>query len=103
MVRQVAAAAASVVALAHAGHIRIAYSDVSSVGSSGNSGTDDITFSGRDWNYVTDQTAPPNGESVNRFVGGDLYYYGEGFVQHPGDRCTGSGKPAWPRSATSPR
>jgi hypothetical protein len=84
MVRQVAAA--SGVALPHAGHIRITYSDVSSVDPSDHSaGTDDITFSGRDWNYVTDQSAPPNGQSINRFVGGDLYYYGEGFVQHPGD------------------
>jgi hypothetical protein len=72
--------------LGQAGHIRITYSDVSSVDPSDDSaGTDDITFSGRDWNYVTDQTAPPNGQSINRFVGGDLYYYGNGFVQHPGD------------------
>src|SRR5205085_1437834 len=37
------------------------------------------------WNYVSDQTAPPNGRSVNRFAGGRLYYYGRGFVMHPGD------------------
>jgi hypothetical protein len=79
-------ATASGVALAHTGHLRITYSDSGSGG--GEAGTDDITFSGKDWNYVTDQTAPPNGSSVNRFVGGRLYYYGRGFVGpnwHPGD------------------
>jgi hypothetical protein len=66
--------------------MRITYSDVSSLDPGDHSaGADDITFSGRDWNHVTDQTAPPNGTSVNRFVGGRLYYYGPGFVQHPGD------------------
>jgi hypothetical protein len=84
MVRQFAAASGT--ALAHSGHMRITYSDTSSLdpGDHG-AGTDDITFSGRDWNYVTDQSAPPNGRSVNRFAGGRLYYYGPGFVQHPGD------------------
>jgi hypothetical protein len=84
MVRQVAAA--SETALAHSGHLRITYSVVSSLapGSRG-AGTDDITFSGRNWNYVSDQTAPPNGRSVNRFAGGRLYNYGPGFVRHPGD------------------
>jgi hypothetical protein len=79
-------AAASGVALAHVGHLRITYSDSGSGGRA--AGTDDITFSGQDWNYVTNQTAPPNGSSVNRFVGGRLYYYGRGFVGpnwHPGD------------------
>lgn len=84
MVRQVAAASGS--ALAHAGHLRISYSDVSSLdpGSRG-AGTDDITFAGKNWNYVSDQTAPPNGRSINRFVSGRLYYYGRGFLRHPGD------------------
>ncbi len=83
MVRQVAAASGA--ALARAGHVRIAYSDISSLdqGSRG-AGTDDITFSGKDWNYASDQTAPPNGRSVNRFVGGRLYYHGRGFERHPG-------------------
>jgi len=73
-------------ALAHSGHLRITYSNVSSLApGSGGAGTDDVTFSGRDWNYVSDQTAPPNGRSVNRFAGGRLYYYGPGFVRHPGD------------------
>jgi len=84
MVRQVAAA--SGIALAHSGHMRITYSNVSSLApDSRGAGTDDITFSGRDWNYSSDQTAPPNGTSVNRFVGGRLYYYGPGFVRHAGD------------------
>jgi hypothetical protein len=87
MVRQVAAASGT--ALAHSGHLRITYSNVSSLapGSRG-AGTDDITFSGRNWNYVSDQTAPPNGRSVNRFAGGRLYYYGPGFVRHAGDPLT---------------
>src|SRR6266702_4770211 len=46
-------AAGSGTALAHSGHVRITYSDVSSLDPSGRSaGTDDITFSGKDWNYV---------------------------------------------------
>ena len=69
-------AAASGTALAHSGHVRITYSDVSSLDPSGRSaGTDDITFSGKDWNYVRDQTAPPNGRTINRVVGGQAYYY----------------------------
>jgi hypothetical protein len=84
MVRQVAAASGT--ALAHSGHLRIMYSNESSLNPGGRgAGTDDITFSGRDWNYVSDQTAPPNGRSVNRFAGGRLYYYGPGFVRHAGD------------------
>jgi hypothetical protein len=84
MVRQFAAASGT--ALTHTGHMRITYSDTSSLDPGDRSaGTDDITFSGRNWNHVTDQSAPPNGSSVNRFTGGRLYYYGAGFVQHPGD------------------
>jgi hypothetical protein len=87
MVRQVAAASGT--ALAHSGHMRITYSNVSSLApDSSGAGTDDITFSGRDWTYAMDQTAPPNGTSVNRFVGGRLYYYGAGFVRHAGDPLT---------------
>jgi hypothetical protein len=87
MVRQVAAASGT--ALAHSGHMRITYSNVSSLApDSRGAGTDDITFSGRDWNYSSDQTAPPNGTSVNRFTGGRLYYYGPGFVRHAGDPLT---------------
>lgn len=95
MVRQVAAASGS--ALAHAGHVRITYSDISSLdpGSRG-AGTDDIMFSGKNWDYVSDQTAPPNGRSINRFVGGRLYYYGTGFARHP------DGRPHWYRE-TNPR
>jgi hypothetical protein len=74
MVRQVAVA--SGIALAHSGHVRITYSGVSSLDPSGRSaGTDDITFSGEDWNDVSDQTAPPNGRTINRVVGGQAYYY----------------------------
>jgi hypothetical protein len=85
MVRQVAAASGT--ALAHAGHLRIVYSDISSLDPAGRSaGTDDITFSGKDWNDISDQTAPPNGTSINRFVGGRLYYHGRGFERNPGSR-----------------
>jgi hypothetical protein len=74
MVRQVAAASGT--ALAHSGHVRITYSDMSSLDpSSRSAGTDDITFTGKDWNYVTDQTAPPNGRTINRVVGNQAYYY----------------------------
>ena len=38
-------------------------------------GTADIRFSGKNWNYVLDQTAPPNGKTINRVVGGRLYYH----------------------------
>ena len=94
MVRQVAAASGT--ALAHSGHIRITYSDVSSLDpGDGGAGTDDITFSGSDWDYAIDQTAPPNGMSVNRFVGGRLYYYGQGFVRHPGDPLSWFSALAW--------
>src|SRR6266581_4834459 len=73
-VRQVAAASGT--ALAHSGHVRITYSDISSLDPGGRSaGTDDITFAGKDWNYVSDQTAPPNGRTINRVVGGQAYYY----------------------------
>jgi hypothetical protein len=79
MVRKVAAASGT--ALAHSGHVRITYSDISSLDSSGRSaGTDDITFSGKDWSYVSDQTAPPNGRTINRVVGGQAYYYLTGKV-----------------------
>ncbi len=102
MVRQFAAASGT--ALTHTGHMRITYSDTSSLdpGDHG-AGTDDITFSGRDWNDVTDQSAPPNGSSVNRFAGGRLYYYGPGFVQHPGDplRWLRETNPAEIRAVTS--
>ncbi len=74
MVRQVATASGT--ALAHSGQVRITYSDMSSLDPSGRSaGTDDITFSGKAWNYVSNQTAPPNGRTINRVVGGQAYYY----------------------------
>jgi hypothetical protein len=82
MVRQVAVA--SRIAISHAGHVRIRYSVVSSLDRGRGAGTDDITFSGKNWNYVSDQTAPPNGRSINRFVGGRLYYFGQGFARHRG-------------------
>lgn len=82
MVRQVATASGT--ALAHAGHLRITYSDVASTGGR-DAGTEDLTFSHKDWNDAFDQTSPPNGRFVNRYVGGHLYYYGEGFERHRGD------------------
>ncbi len=60
MVRHVAAASSA--ALAKAGHVRIAYKSTTD-GELDAAGTDDITFSGKNYNYVIDQTTPPNGKA----------------------------------------
>jgi hypothetical protein len=73
MVRQVATASGT--ALAHSGHVRITYWDDSSLyPGSREAGTDEITFSGKDWNDISYMTAPPNGRAINRVVGGQYYF-----------------------------
>lgn len=82
MVRRFAAASGT--ALAQAGHLRITYSDVGSLGGR-DAGTEDLTFNHKNWNDAFDQTSPPSLWAVNRYVGGHLYYYGPGFERHRGD------------------
>jgi len=81
MIRHIAAA--SSVVLAKAGHVRITYKGTTD-GKVDAAGTDDITFSGKNFNDVSDQTKPPNGRSINRVVNGQFYEYGRGFTRrHP--------------------
>ena len=79
MVRQVASASRS--ALALSGRATISYTS-SQNGAPQDSGTDIITFSGRNWNDVISQTSPGAGgrrghtqTAINRIVNGQLYLY----------------------------
>jgi hypothetical protein len=75
MVRQVARA--SRIALAHSGHAVISYRDTLG-GRLNSSGTEDITFSGQNWNLILH--FPPGQEGaepfvINRVVNGQAYDY----------------------------
>jgi len=78
MVRHVASVSSA--ALAKAGHVRIAYHSVVN-GKKAEAGTDDITFSGKNSNDVSDEKIPSNGTIVYRLVNGQAYYYGHGFTR----------------------
>jgi hypothetical protein len=79
MVHQVASASRS--ALARSGQATVSYTS-SQNGVPGDSSTDVITFSGRNWNDVTSQTSPGTGgrpghtqTAINRIVNGQFYLY----------------------------
>lgn len=68
-------AGASRAALASAGHALVSYS--STFGSTVNSGTDNLTFSGNNYNNVSLQAGSKIGPWVDRVVNGQIYEYGE--------------------------
>jgi hypothetical protein len=79
MVHQVASASRS--ALARSGRATISYTSTQN-GVPGDSSTDVITFSGKNWNDVTSQTSPGAGgrprhtqTAINRIVNGQFYLY----------------------------
>jgi hypothetical protein len=79
MVRHVASASRS--ALANSGRAEISYRDTQD-GVLQDTGTDDITFSGRNWNDAFSQTLPASAGSpahtqfaINRIVNGQAYLY----------------------------
>jgi hypothetical protein len=79
MVRQVATASRS--ALANSGRAVVAYRTTQN-GAPQDSGTDTITFSGKDWNDAFSQTFPAAAGqpahtqfAINRIVGGQFYLY----------------------------
>jgi len=78
-VRQVATASRS--ALARSGRATVSYTSTQD-GMPGDSSTDVITFSGKNWNDVSSQTFPGAGgrpghtqTAINRIVNGELYLY----------------------------
>src|SRR5215467_11840336 len=79
MVHQVASASRS--ALARSGRATVSYTSTQN-GVPGDSSTDVITFSGKNWNDVTSQTSPGTGgrpghtqTAINRIVNGQFYLY----------------------------
>jgi hypothetical protein len=79
MVHQVASASRS--ALARSGRATVSYTSTQN-GRPGDSSTDVITFSGKNWNDVIFQTSPSSGgrpghtpTAINRIVNGQLYLY----------------------------
>lgn len=93
MVRHVASVSSA--ALAKTGHVRIAYHSTTN-GKKAEAGTDDIIFSGKNSNDVSDEKIPSNGRVVYRLVNGQAYYYGRGFTRRQPLR------PRWVHD-TSPR
>ncbi len=82
MVRHVAAE--SRIALASDGRVEISYRDTQA-GVLQDYGSDDITFSGKNWNDAFTQTLPASGGhpadtqfAINRIVNGQAYYYIKG-------------------------